>query len=273
MSAPILAAGCSGIVVAGSTGEAALLEEDERLALLTAAREIVPRDRWLIAGIGAESTRQTIRRSVDAARIGVDAVMVVGPHYYPESRTAEALVDHYRAVADANGPPVVLYSIPKYMHYAIPAPVVQTLAGHPRIIGIKDSGGDPTLLAGYLAAQSPTFAVLTGHGGTLAQALASGVRGGVLGVALLVPALVETLWAAALAGRTEEARAAQERLMPVARDIVGALGVPGVKAGLDAVGLVGGPVRPPLEALTVANQEHVRRVLHAALAAPAAAVA
>ncbi len=248
-----LSAGCSGVVVAGSTGEAALLDEDERRRLLVAARDVVPADRWLIAGVGAESTRQTIRRAIDASSQGADAVLVVGPHYYPESSKSDALLAHYRAVADASPAPVILYSIPKYMHYAIPAGVVQELAHHPRIIGIKDSSGDLAVLNAYLESQSDTFSVLTGNGSTLARAVAAGVRGGILAVALMVPALVDAVW---------ETPTLQERLLPVAREIVGELGVPGVKAAMDEVGLYGGPLRPPLAALGADARERVRQILH-----------
>jgi 4-hydroxy-2-oxoglutarate aldolase len=253
-----LNAGCAGIVVTGSTGEAALLDEDERRRLLTSARDVVPADRWLIAGVGAESTRQTIKRAAEASALGADAVLVVGPHYYPESSTPPALLAHYRAIADESRAPVMLYSIPKYMHYAIPPVVVQELARHPNIIGIKDSGGDAGILDGYLAAQSDTFSVLTGNGSTLARAVAAGVRGGVLAVALLVPALVEAVW---------EDGALQEQLTPVARDIVGELGVPGVKAAMDEVGLHGGSVRSPLQDLGEPARERVRRILETALRA------
>jgi 4-hydroxy-2-oxoglutarate aldolase len=250
-----LNAGCAGIVVTGSTGEAALLDEDERRRLLTAARDVVPGDRWLIAGVGAESTRQTIRRAAEASSLGADAVLVVGPHYYPDSSTPEALLAHYRAVADASRAPVILYSIPKYMHYAIPPAVVQELARHPNIIGIKDSGGDATTLGGYLEAQSDTFSVLTGNGTTLARAIAAGVRGGILAVALIVPALVEAVWADG---------ALQDQLTPVAREIVGELGAPGVKAAMDDVGLFGGSVRAPLRDLGESSRIRVRQILETA---------
>jgi 4-hydroxy-2-oxoglutarate aldolase len=253
-----LASGCAGIVVTGSTGEAALLDEDERRRLLTAARDVVPGDRWLIAGVGAESTRQTIRRAAEASSLGADAVLVVGPHYYPDSSTPEALLAHYQAVADASRAPVMLYSIPKYMHYAIPPAVVQELARHPNIIGIKDSGSDAAILAGYLDSQSDTFSVLTGNGTTLARAVAAGVRGGILAVALIVPALVEAVW---------EDGALQDQLTPVAREIVGELGVPGVKAAMDEVGLFGGSVRPPLRNLGETARIQVRQILDTALRA------
>ncbi len=157
-----LAAGVHGIVVAGSTGEAALLDADERRALIDAAREMVPRDRTLIVGTGAESTRTCLALTRDAAARGADAVLVVAPHYYGPAMTAAALLRHYRHVADESPVPVMLYNIPKYMHFSIPAPVVAELAAHENIIGLKDSSGNKDIFASYLAVQSPHF--LRAHG-------------------------------------------------------------------------------------------------------------
>src|SRR5512133_365871 len=242
-----LAAGLQGIVVAGSTGEAPLLDNDERAALVGAARREVPRDRLLLAGVGAESARETVQRARVAAERGADAVLVAAPHYYsaaatPDARTRQ-LRAHYRRVADDSPVPVVLYNIPKYMHFAIDPVLVAELAAHGNVIGIKDSSGDEALLASYLAAESATFAVLTGNGGGLASALEVGARGGILAVALFAPSLVLEVRAAHTAGDFAHARRTQALLVPLAREIVAGLGVPGVKAALDAIGLEGGDPR------------------------------
>ncbi|MFZ9899748.1 MAG: dihydrodipicolinate synthase family protein, partial [Gemmatimonadaceae bacterium] len=119
-----LADGLAGLVVAGSTGEAALLDEAERTALVAAAREVAPSDRLVIAGTGAESTRQCLTRCRAARDAGADAVLVVAPHYYANAMTLAALRAHYQRVADASPLPVILYNIPKYMHFALPAELV-----------------------------------------------------------------------------------------------------------------------------------------------------
>jgi 4-hydroxy-2-oxoglutarate aldolase len=266
-----LAAGLDGIVVAGSTGEAALLTEGERATLFECARTAVPGDRWLIAGVGGESTKVTIERARMAATRGADAVIVVAPHYYPESAKADALLAHYRRIADESPVPVMLYSIPKYMHFAIPAPVVSELATHQNIIGMKDSAGDAAGLAGYLAAQSPSFSVLTGNGSTLHAALTAGARGGILAVALFAPSLCLALYEAARNGREAEAAAAQALLVPLGRDVVGAFGVPGVKAALDVIGLNGGRVRSPLQPLQRADHHRIVELVEAVLARSAVA--
>ena len=250
-----LEAGMSGVVVAGSTGEAALLDEKERGALVEVARYSVPGDRRLIVGTGAESTRLAKRYAKIAAERGADAVLVVAPHYY--GAKAVALRDHYVAIADESPIPVILYSIPKYMHFPLSSQLVAELARHENIIGIKDSSGDLELLAGYLKAQSETFTVLTGNGSTFKRALELGARGGILAVALFAAGLALDVY-------SSMSEQAQQRLIPLSGRIVGELGVAGVKAALDGVGLAGGPVRAPLVPLGAAELAQVTELLRLA---------
>ena len=252
-----LKAGVQGIVTAGSTGEAPLLDDDERIRLVELARELVPADKWLIAGTGSESTRTTIWRSRDAAANGADAVLVVAPHYYGAQMTPAALEAHFTEVADASTVPIVLYNIPKYAHFALDARLVARLALHPNVIGIKDSSGDPESLRGYLAAQSESFTVLTGSGSGFLAALDAGARGGILAVATFAAPAALRLFAAFGARDRATAEAAQALLTPLAKEIIAARGPAGVKLALDAVGLHGGPVRSPLSSLTGTDAEGI----------------
>lgn len=256
-----LDAGLHGIVVCGSTGEAALLSEDERRVLLDAARGVVPRDRLLIMGAGAESTRATLKRCADAKAGGADAALVVAPHYYSNAMNLEALRTHYRAVADGSPVPVILYNIPKYMHFALPAELVAELARHPNVVGIKDSSGDLNMLKGFLAAQSDTFTVLTGNGSTFVPALEAGARGGILAVSLFAPTLSLQMYEAHGRGDAAAAAEHQAAMKPLAAVIVAELGVPGVKTACDVAGLRGGPVRRPLVDLDEAAEKRVRDLL------------
>ena len=265
-----LAEGLSGIVIAGSTGEAALLDESERASLVEWARPLVSRDQWLIVGTGAESTRVCLQRCRTAAERGADAVLVVAPHYYTAAMTAAALRQHYLRVADESPLPVILYNIPKYAHFALPAPVVAELARHENVVGIKDSSGDLAMLGGYLEAQDAGFAVLTGSGQTFAPALGQGAQGGILAVALFAGPMTVALFEAHEIGEIDEARRLQELLAAPAARIVGALGVPGVKAALDAAGLAGGPVRSPLLPLEASQREEVEALMERVRSAHAA---
>ena len=265
-----VAAGLAGVVVAGSTGEAALLDERERQQLVEWARPLLPDGRWLIAGVGAESTRLCERRASEAAARGADAVLVVAPHYYTSAMTPEALAAHFRRVADSSPVPVILYNIPKYTHFALEPGLVTELAAHGNVIGLKDSSGDLKLLGAYLSAQSDRFTVLTGSGGALYPALEMGARGGILAVSLFAAQVATELCAAFARGDRGAAGRAQERLLPLAKVIVARLGVAGVKEAMDAVGLHGGPPRSPLLPLRRAEREEVRALLRTAGLAEAA---
>jgi 4-hydroxy-2-oxoglutarate aldolase len=258
-----LGAGMAGVVVCGSTGEAALLTEEERLELLEAARSEVSGGKLLLMGVGAESTRLTIRRCREARTAGADAVLVVAPHYYANAMTAEALRVHYRRVADDSPLPVLLYNIPKYMHFKLPPDLVAELAEHPNIVGIKDSSGDLALLGSYLEAQGDAFTVLTGNGATFHEALVAGARGGILAVALFAAVQSVGVYEAQQRGDRITAAGLQSGIKPSAIGVVGELGVPGVKAALDLVGLTGGPVRGPLLSLDATARTQVSSLLDA----------
>ncbi|MCC6930638.1 MAG: dihydrodipicolinate synthase family protein [Gemmatimonadaceae bacterium] len=241
-----IAGGLDGVVVAGSTGEAALLEEGERQRLVEMARSVIPSDKQLIVGTGAESTKACVRRCKEAAERGANACLVVAPHYYSNAMSSTALHAHYTRVADESPVPVLLYNIPKYMHFRLEPELVLRLAEHDNIVGMKDSSGDLDTLAKYLLVQGPTFGVITGHGGTWRKALEMGVVGGILAVALFATELTLEVARHAAVKLEPEASEAQRRLTPLALEVVGRMGIPGVKVAMEKVGLRGGPVRLPL---------------------------
>ncbi len=256
----LLAAGLDGVLVAGSTGEAALLDPAEQDTLVRWARAVIPKDRWLLVGTGAESTRQAIALTRAAAAAGADAVLVRPPGYFTPMLVPAQLGDYYRAIADASPIPVLVYNIPKYTHIAVPPEVLIDLARHERIIGVKDSSGDPKNLAAYRAAV-PQWSVLVGSASLLYHALDLGCDGGVVGAACFAAAACVELYAAFRAGDKARAKSLQERIGPLDKQIVGALGPAGIKAAMDAVGLHGGPPRAPLAPLAPADRERVARLV------------
>lgn len=240
-----LAAGVHGIVAAGSTGEAALLDESEFAKVVEWLRDIVPADRALVVGTGRESTRGTVAACRVAADHGADAVLVRAPSYYGAGLSGWALTEHFRRVADESPVPVLLYNMPKYTHVALTDRVVAALADHPNVIGAKDSSGDLKNFTDYVAA-APGWNHFMGSGSLLYAALEVGAVGGILAVATFATALAMSVWTGWEAGDRAASGAAQERLAPINKLVVGKLGIPGVKAALDAVGRTGGPVRSPL---------------------------
>lgn len=260
----VIEAGLDGVVVAGSTGESALLDPDEQRRMIAWVREVLPDQRWLLAGTGAESTRQAVALTRAAGAEGADAVLVRPPGYFATAVSPASLADYYRAIADASPVPVLVYNIPKYTHLSIAAGLLQQLVGHPNIVGVKDSSGDAKNLAAYRDA-APDWSVFVGSGSLLYQALELGCDGGILAVACFAAELCVRILAAFRAGDREGAGKLQERLGPLDKEVVGRLGPAGVKAALDAVGggLYGGPVRAPLAPVAPADRERVAKLFSA----------
>ena len=258
----LLEAGLHGIVVAGSTGESAVLEPDEQRRMVGWVREVMSDRCWLLAGTGGESTRQAVALTRAAAAEGADAVLVRPPAYFSAGLTPATLVDYYRAVADASTVPVLVYNIPKYTHLPIAAGVLQQLVAHRNIVGVKDSSGDAKNLGAYRDA-APDWSVLVGSGSLLYQALELKCDGGILAVACFAAALAVQLYTAFRAGDLARAGKLQERLGPLDREVVGKLGPAGVKAAMDAVGLYGGPVRAPLAPVGAPDRERVTKLVAA----------
>ena len=239
-----------GIVLFGSTGEGVLLDEDEKARLTASTRELVDGGRLLLCGTGAESTRATIRLTRRMAEEGADAVLVQPPSFYKPLMTPSALRDHYLAVAEASPVPVLLYQVPpRFSGVELDPGLVAEVARHPNVAGIKDSSGDLRTLGALIDACRGKCDVLAGSGAVLYAALEMGAVGGILAVALLMPRECAALCTAFGEERFGEAGRLQERIAPLHKDVVGALGIPGIKAALDSLGMHGGAPRRPIEPL------------------------
>src|SRR5580658_900999 len=132
----------AGIVVQGSTGEAIMLSDQERRDVLKVARAAAAPGKVLIAGTGTESAVETLRLTEYAAELGYDVALIRTPHFYRKQMLPANLLAFYRTVADRSPLPVMIYNVPVFTAYDIPAEVVIELAGHPNIVAIKESSGD-----------------------------------------------------------------------------------------------------------------------------------
>lgn len=251
--------GLAGVLALGSNGEAVLLDDAESDRVLAAAREAVPASRLLIAGTGRESTPATMDACRRAGAIGADAVLVRPPSYYKGQMTAEALVAHFRRVADASPVPVLLYNLPA-TGVTLTLPVVAALAEHPNVVGMKETSPDLERL-GQFAAMGERFAVLSGWAPVIYPALASGASGGILAVANVLPGPCVELYELAAAGRHAEALALQRAITPLAQLVSSVHGIAGLKAALDALGFHGGPVRAPLPPVSERARDEIGRAL------------
>jgi len=257
--------GLHGFLVLGSNGEAASLEESEKLALVRAARRRSG-DRPLLAGVGLESTQATIALARKAADAGADAVLVLPPFYFRARMHDDVLRRHFEAVADASNVPVLLYSVPQVTGSSLSSGLVAALSRHPNVAGVKESSGDIALLGRLAAAAPDSFAALCGSGPVIYPALCVGARGGILAVACCAPRPAAQLYEAAQAGDHPRARRLQELLSPLAVAVTAGHGVPGLKAAMDLAGFHGGSPRTPLLPVTAAVRDELAGLLRGAAA-------
>lgn len=251
----------NGVVLFGSTGEGKLLDESEKLQLLEFARDLVPHDRALIVGAGAESTRATIRSLARIGELGADAALVSPPSYFGSGLSPEALADHYRAIADASPVPLLVYHIPKFTHVTMEPGLVGELARHPNIVGLKDSSGDVKRFASYTEAVPAGFRLLVGSGALLYTALELGAAGAIAALGLLAPAECARILHEFRAGNTRNAGALQTRIASAHHQVIARFGARGAKVALDLQGHSGGPPRRPLPPLSDKERRGVEQAL------------
>ena len=260
-----LACPIRGIVVGGSTGEALLLEEDERAAIVQGVRDLISDDRLLVVGTGAESTRAVIRRCGVAAEAGADAVLVQPPAFYRGAMTHSALLDHYREVARASPVPVIVYQVPlRLSTLEFSTRLLADLSRVDNIVGMKDSRGSLEMVGEVVSRTREDFQVVVGSGAIFYGGLELGAVGGILAVACLVPGPSAALHEAFVSGDSAKAGLMQEVIGPIHQEIVAGMGVSGVKVAMDLLGLRGGDPRPPLRPLSDERRDQVASVLRRA---------
>ena len=255
-----------GYLVLGSNGEAAALDEEEKLALIKAARRGAG-SRTLLAGTGLESTCATVAFTRKAADLGADAALVLTPHYYKAQVSDEVLRRYFESVAEASSIPVLLYSVPAFTGIPFPPALAPVLAGHPNIAGMKESSGDIGLLGRILSSVPASFAVACGSAPVVYPALCLGAAAGILAVACCAPGPSVALYRAFQAGDHARARRLQASLTPLAVAVTATWGVAGLKAAMDAAGLRGGFVRAPLLPVPATAREELAAILAQALSA------
>lgn len=253
-----------GFVVLGSNGEYALLNKKEKIRVLEFAREMIPSDRLLIAGTGADSTREAIDLTQHAAEIGADAALIVTPHYYRNQMNAAAWIRHYRALADASPIPILIYNVPALTTVEIEASTVIELAQHPNIKGMKDSSANFAKMSEIIRFTPPDFAVMVGTGSAIFPALSIGAKGVVPALGNIAPRECAAIYDSFHAGKLDEAREVQLRMIRPNGAVTTKWGVPGLKAAMDELGYYGGPPRSPLLPLGENERVKLREILREA---------
>jgi 4-hydroxy-2-oxoglutarate aldolase len=254
----------SGYLIGGSTGEFVYLSDEERSEVVSVARDEIAKDRVLIVGTGMESTRATIEMTKKMADIGADVAIVVTPNYFTSKMTAEALTNHYLAVADGSPIPILLYSVPAFTGIDLPVESVINLAPHPNIVGMKDSGRDIIRIASLIYRSPADFSMMVGSAGLFLAALSVGSAGTISALANIAGEELSQIQKDFSAGDLINARSVQLRLIDLNSTITSRLGVAGLKYALDLLGYKGGYARSPLLPLTEEEKAEVEFALNKA---------
>jgi 4-hydroxy-tetrahydrodipicolinate synthase len=236
--------GCDGLVLSGTTGESPTTTDAEKAALVVAVREAIGDRARLVAGVGTADTRHTVELALAAERAGADGLLVVAPYYSRPPQ--DALEAHFLEVADACALPLALYDIPGRTGTRVEPDTLVRLAGHPRIVAVKDCSYD--LLGTQQVMSRTSLAYYAGCDEQILPLYAIGAAGYVSTVANVVPELFRAVLDAFDAGDTGRAALLQRRAVPLVGAMMAA-GLPGTvtaKALLGALGLPAGPVRAPL---------------------------
>lgn len=254
--------GIAGYVVMGTNGEAVHLSRDERVRVIQSAREAAGSEALVLAGCGEQSTRATIENCHSAASAGADFALVIPPFYFKGRMNEQALLAHYRTIADASPLPLVIYNMPaSTAGLDLSAATLCALAEHPNIAGVKDSAGDIAKLAQLVGRVPSSFAIFAGSAGYLLPALAVGAIGAVAALANVFPEQVCQLQGLFEQEKLTQARQLQSLLAPANTAVTATYSVPGLKAALEITAGYGGRPRSPLQPLNALERERLAEIL------------
>lgn len=257
-----IAEGTNSIVAVGTTGEASTLSMSEHTQVIKEIIRVANKRIPIIAGTGANSTREAIELTQEAKDLGADAALLVTPYY--NKPTQEGLYQHYKAIAEAVDLPQILYNVPGRTGVDMSNETVIRLADIPQIVGVKDATGDVERGAALIAGlQGKDMTVYSGDDATAYQLMAHGAKGNISVTANIAPKAMSEVCAAAIRGADAHAEALNAQVANLHNILFCESNPIPVKWALHDMGLIGTGIRLPLTPLA----EQYRAPLHEALAA------
>lgn len=251
--------GIDGILPLGTSGEFALLTSQERNLLVETVVDQVKGRVPVVAGVSDPSIEKVIQLSEDAKKAGVDAVIATPPYYFTTSD--EGHYHHFKKISESIDLPLMIYNIPEWTHSFVTPETVQRLADERLVVGMKYTEYNFLNLVRFLRTSKTKISIFTGSDALAYSNLEFGGSGGILGAANVAPKVASKIFDDYKNGDLRSAREAQENLLPV----IDALSVGKYPAALkEAMGLIGlpvGPLKEPLQALSIAEKTLARQHL------------
>lgn len=257
-----IAAGITGIVPVGTTGESPTLSHAERRQVIELAVQTARKRCQVIAGTGSNSTRDAIAHTKEAEEVGVDGALLVAPYYNKPSQ--EGLFQHFAAIAGSTSLKLVLYNIPGRCGVDIAADTVVRLAqACANIVSIKEASGSVDRVSELVARVPEGFTVLSGDDSLTLAFLAVGAVGVVSVASNLFPAEIAELVRAFLAGDLEKAQRLHRRFLPLFKDLFIEPNPVPAKTALNWRGAMTAECRLPLVEMAPATEERLRKTIAA----------
>ena len=255
----LVANGSDGLVVAGSTGEAATMTAEEKLKLFEVVLEAVGDRASVIAGTGSNDTMATVRFTQAAEKVGVHGALVVGPHY--NKPTQEGFYQHFKTIAEATSLPIMLYNVPGRTASNIAPETVARLAEIPNIVAIKEASGNIEQATEIIRVTPADFKVYSGDDAMTLPLLAVGGEGIVSVAGHVVGNQIQAMIQAFLAGDIKKAQEINLSILPVFKAMFIVTNPIPVKTSVGLLGLPAGPLRLPLTAADDAVVAKLKAVL------------
>jgi 4-hydroxy-tetrahydrodipicolinate synthase len=254
-----IAEGTDSIVIVGTTGESPTVTVEEHCELIKVAVDQAAKRIPIIAGTGGNSTAEAIELTRFAREVGADASLSVVPYY--NRPTQEGMVRHFTAIAEAVDIPVILYNVPGRTVADMNNDTIVRLAGVPGIVGVKDATGNIGRGTELLRKVPKSFAVYSGDDPTAMALMFCGGHGNISVTANVAPRAMHELCVAAMAGRTAEAVAINNKLLPLHNKLFVEPNPVPVKWALTQMGLISSGIRLPLVGLSSECHDTVRAAL------------
>ncbi len=255
----LVESGSDGLVVAGTTGESPTLSKEEKVELCRAVVEEVGGKAVVLAGTGGNSTTESIELTQAAQKVGVDGVMLVAPYYNKPSQ--EGLFQHFRAIAESTGLPILLYNIPGRTSVNMQPRTVARLAQIENIVAIKEAGGSMDQVSELRRLLPDRFEIYSGDDSLTLPILSIGGKGIVSVVSHLVGIRMKEMVNAFISGNITLATEIHLELFPLFKGIFVTTNPVPVKAALNMRGWQVGVPRLPLVEATPAEKESIQRIM------------
>ena len=251
--------GITALVLAGTTGEAPTLTDEEKQEMIHMVKSYVGKDTLVFAGTGTNSTERSVTLSKDAKEAGADGLLIVSPYY--NKGNPDGIYLHYKSIADSVNLPIILYNVPSRTGLDIPLSVYQKLSELPNIIGVKEASSDITKIGRIRNICRDRFAIWTGNDDQIVPVMAMGGIGVISVLSNIYPRETVAMTKAALSGDYQKASAMQCAFMPFIEALFSEVNPIPVKYAMKCIGLDCGETRLPLGKLSDLNRKRIENLL------------